>query len=207
MFEVSAAHFRDVNSGPWETAGRTDYRLNIDHEGKVIHVTGQGSNQRADWLDNLDFRRRPKEQWFKGIWVHAGFLRQYLVVRKVLLDVCYDYPDYSIQVDGFSLGASWTQIFIQDCIHRWPDRDIKGILYAPGNPWRRLPRKYRRALRRCIVYPYCFWDVVTWMRLIGFKRYGKNIRLGKIWRLWPKQHHPDQIIRALDERAQRGGNN
>jgi len=200
LFKVNSDHFRSVNSGPWVTEGRTDYRINVDHEAKVIHVSCQASSQSEDWRDNLDFRRHPKEQWFRGIWVHAGFLRQYRAVCDVLLNACYEHPGYAIRVDGYSLGASWAQIFLQDCIHRWPDRDIQAILYAPGNPWRRLPRKYRRALKRCTTFAYCFWDVVTWMRLIGFKRYGKNIRLGRIWRLWPKQHHPDQIIRGLDER-------
>ena len=197
IFKVNADHFRAVNSGAFDTTGRTDVRINIDE--KIIHVTGRASNQTSDWKDNLDMRRRPKEQWFKGIWVHAGFLRQYQAVRNDLLDVCYKYHDYAIRVDGFSLGASWTQLFIQDCLHRWPNRDIKAILYAPGNPWRKLPRKYRRKLRQCITFVYCFWDVVTWMRLLGFKRYGRNVRIGRIWRIWPKQHHPDQIIRALNE--------
>jgi hypothetical protein len=123
-------------------------------------------------------------------------------VRNTLLDACYDHLDYAIRVDGFSLGAAWTQIFVQDVLHRWPDRDIQAILYAPGNPWRRLPRKYRRALRQHITFVIPRWDVVTWMRLIFFYRYGRDVRIGKIWRLWPKQHHPNQIIRALDERFQ-----
>jgi hypothetical protein len=175
--------------------------MELNHEGKTIHITGQGSNQRADWKDNLNFRTRLKSsQWFRLISVHAGFLRQYLAVRNKLLDICYEYPDYAIRVDGFSLGGSWTQIFVQDVLHRWPDRDIQAIFYAPGNPWRRLPRKYRRALRRCVAFIIPWWDVVTWMRLLLFFRYGRNIRIGKPWRLWPKQHRPDQIIRALNEK-------
>ena len=201
MFEINSNHFRAANAEPWEQVGRTDYRLEIDNGKKIIHVTGRPSSQRADWKDNLDFRIRSKTQkWFRGIRVHAGFLRQYLAVRGKLLDVCYEHPGYAIRVDGFSLGGSWTQIFVQDVLHRWPDRDIQAIFYAPGNPWRRLPRKYRGLLRRRVTFVIPWWDAVTWMRLIGFKRYGKDIRIGRIWRLWPKQHHPDQIIRALDER-------
>jgi len=200
LFKVNSEHFRSIINGPWETVGRTDYRLTVNHEEKIIHVTGQATSQGADWRDNFDFRRRPKEQWFKGIWVHAGFLRQYRAVRDKLLDVCYEYPDYAIRVDGFSLGGSWTQIFVQDCLHRWSDRDIQAIFYAPGNPWRRLPRRYSRALRRCITFVISWWDPVTWMHILGFFRYGRNIRIGRFWRLLPKQHHPDQIIRGLDER-------
>jgi len=196
MFKIGSEHFNASNSGPWETVGRTDYRLNIDHEKKLIYLTGQATSQRSDWFDNLNFGRR----WFKGVRVHSGFLRQYLAVRDILMGALYEHRDYALRVDGFSLGASWTQIFIYDAIYHFPDRDIKAILYAPGNPWCILPRHYRKALRRCVTFVYCYWDVVTWMRLIGFKRYGKNVRIGRIWRLWPKQHHPNQITRALEER-------
>ena len=207
LFEVSSAHFIKTIQGHWKTEGRTDYRLVINHRKKIIHVTGQHSYQYADWLDNLDFRRRAlenkPEQWFSGrpdIMVHAGFLRQYKAVRSKLLDAAYKYPDYSIRVDGFSLGASWPQIFVQDILHRWPKRDIQAILYAPGNPWRRLPRNYRAALERCTTFVTNIYDVVTWMRLVGFKRFGKEVRYGRPWRILPKQHRPEQIIRGLDER-------
>jgi len=199
-FTASTEHFKETIAGQWETKELTQFRLTVYHKEKIIHITGQSSND-DDWPDNLDFRSRPV-QWFldkKEIVVHAGFLRQYNAVRNYLLDVAYEHSDYAIRVDGFSLGGSWTQLFVQDIIHRWPNRDMIAIFYGPGNPWRKLPQKYKNALNKCVIFVRSIWDPVTWMRIIRFYRYGKNINIGKWYRIWPIQHHPDQIIRGLKE--------
>ena len=203
IFGVNSEHFISVTKGPWDVVDRTHYRLDINHEEKVIHVTGRCSDY-DDWPDNFDFRVKawePAEQWFadKEILVHSGFLRQYKSVRNILLDVAYEYSEYAIRVDGFSLGASWPQIFLQDVLHRWPDRDVQAILYAPGNPWRKLPVYYQKALERCTVFVRSVWDPVTWMRLLRFYRFGSPFNIGKWWRALPVQHQPKQILRALKE--------
>ena len=202
---VDAEHFLSVTTGPWDVADRTHYRMVIDHNKKIIHVTGRCSDH-DDWPDNFDFRVKawePAEQWFadKEILVHSGFLRQYKAVRNNLLDTAYYYEDYQIMVDGFSLGASWTQIFLQDILHRWPKRKIEAILYAPGNPWKKLPEEYQIALKKCTAFVRSIWDPVTWMRLLRFYRYGKNVNIGKWWRVLPVQHQPKEIVKALNERG------
>ena len=200
-WKPSAEHFREISRGPWLQEGNTNYRVYVDHENKTIYITGQGTQCGNDWRDNFSIwtRRGPTASWFGQVRVHAGFLRQYKSVRNILLEICQQYPDYSIRVSGFSLGAAWLQIFMQDVLHHWPERDIKGIFYAPGNPWRCLPRKYRRLLRKRTVFVYNIWDPITCMALLGFFRYGRNIRLGRVWRIFPNQHHPVQIIRGLEE--------
>ena len=210
LFEISSAHFNTVNVGDdsyWVQKDRTDYRVEVDHDNKVILVIGRPSSQGVDWLDNFDFRVKSKpRQWFadnKKIRVHEGFLRQYESVRNDLLDLCYKHEDYQIWVTGYSLGGSWSQIFVQDCLHRWPDRFIRFISYACGNPWRRLPREYKKALRRVTTFVINFWDPVTWMRLILFFRYGKRVQIGRPWRFYPIQHHPTQMVKALDQRTKR----
>ena len=213
LFEISIDHFKQstVKSEEyWKQEDRTDYRVEVDHEAKVILVIGRPTSQGVDWLDNFDFRVRDKtRKWFpsrNSPRVHNGFLRQYESVRKILLDLCYKYEDYAIRCTGYSLGGSWTQIFVQDCLHRWTniegkeDRDIKAIFYACGNPWRWLPKVYRKALKACTQFVINYWDPVTWMGLLRFKRYGKNVMIGKPWRLYPLQHHYNQIERALYER-------
>ena len=201
IFNLTSEHFKKTIGGHFEKIDRTDYRVEVSHSDKAIHITGRCSDD-DDWPDNFDFRQRPVK-WFpdSDILVHAGFLRQYKSTRSKLLDICYEYPGYSIYVDGFSLGASWTQIFLQDVLHRWPDRDVLAILYAPGNPWRKLPKKYKDALKRCTYFVRSIWDPVTWMGLLRFYRYGKHITLGKWYRILPLQHTPDQIIRGLKERG------
>ena len=202
---INTEHFTKVVSGPWDVVDRTHYRLVINHDDKVIHVTGCGSDY-DDWPDNLDFRVNawePSERWFadKEILVHSGFLRQYKAVRNILLDVVYEFSDYAVRVSGYSLGASWTQIFLQDILHRWSDRDIKAVFYAPGNPWKKLPVYYQEALKCCTTFVRSVWDPVTWMRLLGFRRYGVHINIGKWWRFLPPQHETKQITRALNERV------
>jgi hypothetical protein len=220
MFSVANVnHFKEVVSGPWTSTAQTDYRVQVTHltanpfvgssyEPKgTIHVTGQGSQSKdkgKDWRDDFDFRiRQPAEQWFsdnKEIKIHAGFLRQYKNVRNILMDLVCQYPDYKIRVDGYSLGASWTQLFVQDVLYRYPYRDIQAVLYEPGNPWRKLPKLYKILLKKHVTFVRSIWDPVTWMRLLGFFRYGKTITIGKWWRIWPCQHLEDQVIRNLEEK-------
>ena len=203
FIHINSDHLRDIRSGPWETIDKTHYRLILNHDEKIICVRGRESIS-GDIHDNLKFRtRKPAEEWFPGaegrIKIHSGFLRRYESVRNMLLDTLNEYPDYTIRVSGFSLGGAWTQLFLLDIILLWPDRDVQAIFYAPANPWRRLPREYQKELGQNTVFVKCYWDPVTWMRLIGFYRYGHNITIGKWWRLLPPQHIPPQMIRALDE--------
>jgi len=203
-FNVSSDHFREIQKGPWEVIGNTNYRLFFDHEEKIINIIGQGAGT-EDSEDTSSFRaKEPDVDWFPGakgrIKIHSGFLRQYNDVRGVLLDAGHQYMDYAIRVSGFSLGGAWTQIFLLDAVSRWPDRDIQAIFYAPPNPWRRLPKKYQMELKQRTVFVSSMWDFITWMRLIWFYRYGHNITIGKWWRIFPSQHELPQMIRALDEK-------
>ena len=202
MFEISAEHFEEITKDSLLTAGKTQCRYTVDKKEKVIHITGQ-SSRNNDWGDNFDFRAREVAvQWFadkKDIKIHAGFLRQYKAVRDILMTVCEAYSDYAIRVDGYSLGASWTQIFTQDVLYHWPNRDVQAILYAPGNPWRKLPKVFKAKLKQHITYVRSIWDPVTWMRMFGFCRYGAEVRIGKWYRILPLQHKTDQIIKGLKE--------
>ncbi|MCL2373820.1 MAG: hypothetical protein FWC65_01080 [Treponema sp.] len=206
-WKPSVEHFQSIRRGPWTQEGNTDFRIYVDHENQNIYITGQESRCRDDWRDNFSFwtGRGPTASWFGEVRVHAGFLRQYQSARNTLLNVSWRYPDYAIRVTGYSLGAAWLQIFMQDVLHVWPERDITAIFYSPGNPWRRLPQRYRRSLRERTVFIYNRWDFITWMGLLGFFRYGENIRLGSVWRMRPNQHHPYQVIRGLEEKARSQG--
>jgi hypothetical protein len=181
MFEVSAQHFKKTVSGPWTSIGQTDYRLIVSKNEKTIRLTAQGSQSKdkgVDWRDDFDFRiRQAAETWFPGekIRVHAGFFRQYKNVRDTLMDLVYAYPEYTVLVDGYSLGASWPQIFVQDVLYHFPCRNIQAILYEPGNPWRKLPQKYKKLLKKHVTFVRSVWDPVTWMRLLFFWRYGKTV--------------------------------
>ena len=199
MFEISVEHFEEITKDPWLTDGRTQYRYEVDNVNKIIHITGQSSRSN-DWGDNFDFRAREVAvQQEKGVKIHAGFLRQYTSVHETLMEVCETFPDYAIRVDGYSLGASWTQVFVKVALDRWPDRDIQAILYAPGNPWRKLPKAIKEKLKQHITFVRSIWDPVTWMRAFGFFRYGAEVRIGKWYRAWPLQHKTEQIIRGLKE--------
>jgi len=203
-FTISSSHFREIRKEPWEVIGTTNYRVILEHDKKIINVIGRES-QKEDAKDNYDARtRKPDEEWFPGIEgtvkIHIGFLKRYIAVRGVLFETAYQYPDYAIRASGHSLGGTWTQLFLLDAILHWPERDIQALFYAPGNPWRRLPKKYREELEKRTVFVCNHWDPVTWMRLIGFYRYGHNIKIGKWWRCLPSQHRGLQMIRALDEK-------
>jgi hypothetical protein len=207
IFKESVEHLENAVKGPWYTINRTDFKIDIDHENKIVYVTGQTS-QPNDWWDNLKFCTRlfsKCEKWYslKSVWVHKGFLNQYKSVQKFLIDLCLQHFEYAIRLSGHSLGGTWTQLFMYDILDRWPSRDVQAIFYAPANPWRRLPKPFRQKLKERTTFVYCWWDPVTWMRILRYRRYGKNILIGKPWRLWPSQHKPKQIIRAMDEKGMR----
>lgn len=203
MSYINSDHLREIRRGPWEITDNTFHRLIFDHEEKIITVIGRESNDNDD-KNNLNFRiKEPAKEWFPGaegkIKIHAGFFNRYEAVRTMLLDTVQEYPDYSIHVSGFSLGGTWTQLFMLDVLLLWPNRDIQAIFYAAANPWRRLPKEYQKELEQRTVFVKSWWDPVTWMRLIGFYRYGHNITIGKWWRILPPQHEPPQMIRSLNE--------
>jgi len=203
-FNVSSNHYREIKKEPWEIIGNTDYRIFPEHDEEIIHIRGR-ERLDEDKKDIFDSRvRKPDKEWFPGaegiIKIHYGFLRQYTAIRSVLLDTINQYPDYAIRISGYSLGGTWTQLFLLDAILHWPDRDILAILYAPANPWRKLPKKYQEELEQRTVFVCNHWDPVTWMRVIGFYRYGYNIKIGKWWRCLPAQHKGAQMTKALDEK-------
>ena len=209
--EPSVENFREVLKGPWEKVDRTDFKVEICHKKKAIYITGQSSNY-EDWPDNFDFRKRrlyelmdqKPEQWFPDrddIWVHSGFLAQYKPVRRQLIDILKQYPEYAVYIGGWSLGGSWTQLLLEEVWHRWRNKRVIVFFgYATGNAFRNLPKEYREGIAKCSTFVYCWWDPVTWMRVLRFYRYGKNIRIGKWWRIWPFQHCTYQIERALKEK-------
>jgi len=202
-FNVSSEHFVETRSGPWETVNNTQFRIIIEHEEKIICVRGRVT-MTINKKDNYKFRAtKPAEDYFPGaegrIKVHSGFLLRYEGVRHILLDIAHQYPDYAIRISGVSLGATWTQLFLLDVILHWPDRDVLAILYAPANPWRRLPKKYQKELEQRTVFVCSHWDPITWMRPLFYFRYGHDITIGRWWRFWPPQHHPTQMLRSLEE--------
>jgi len=202
-FYISSDHVREIVEGPWEVINKTQFRVIMDHNEKIIFIIGRDSIL-VDYKDNFNFFvTKPDDDWFPGIderiKIHSGFYKRYKSVRNALLETAYKYPDYSIYVSGYSLGGTWTQLFLLDAILLWPDRDIRAIFYAAANPWRKLPEKYRKELEQRTIFIKTYWDPVTWMSVIGFYRYGHNITVGKWWRIFPPQHGPPQMIRALDE--------
>ena len=231
IFNISSDCFRIANDGMgegfWSKKGRTDYHFHADHDKKKLYIIGRPTSENKDWLDNLDFRTTktikamfsqseedPNKpiQWFddrKDIKVHTGFLRQYQAVAEEFLALAEKYSDYDIEIWGFSLGASWTQILLEVAVYliyirgKWAGRKVQGIFYACGNPWRKLPKELRKLVKQCSTFVINFWDPVTWMRLIGFNRYGKRVQIGRPWRFFPIQHHPTQMIKALDERTRK----
>ena len=203
-FNVSSDHFREIREGPWEIIDNTYYCLFLDHDEKKIYVRGRESGE-GDTKDNFDFRiEELADEWFPGkegsIKVHVGFLKRYKAVRSVLFDAVDQYADYAVRLSGFSLGGTWTQLFLLDVLLHWPERDILAIFYAPANPWRKLPKEYQEKLKLHTIFVSSVWDPVTWMEAVGFHRYGYDITIGKWWRILPPQHKARQMIRALDEK-------
>jgi hypothetical protein len=223
-FAPSKANYEEITSGPWTTQGATQYRMETDIDEKIIYVIFQGSQSAkqntagkhswvyklikkwfgTDWADDFDFwSKSPSRQWFpdvKDLKVHEGFLNQYSAVRSAILDECYKYPDYMIMVEGYSLGAALAQIFTYDASFHFQKRKVWCLTYEPPNPWKKLPSAWQKIIKPRTVFLCARWDIVTWMRLLDFHRYGENITVGHWWRIWPFQHLHDAVCKNLLEK-------
>ncbi|KAJ2632907.1 hypothetical protein H4R22_000904 [Coemansia sp. RSA 1290] len=106
--------------------------------GKFIVVAFQGTNDDAQWLDNLDVIQESWPMEVPGSRVHSGFLRGYLDVQRVVVDklreLALQYPDYSIAIVGHSLGGARAALCLLDISIKLPQLLPRLYLYTQGQP-------------------------------------------------------------------------
>ena len=158
---------------------------------------------------------------------HRGIARQYKAIRSIIHSFLYSGKIKRILIVGFSLGGALTIKATYDIGFRI-DRDelkdvtVLGIAFNPPRVfnWSRIIKK---AVKDRLITVVGWWDLVChvpfvimptffsfrWKplkfrfckpRLTFWRHYGQKIKIGKPWRLWPIQHDPLQVERALEEK-------
>jgi hypothetical protein len=191
---------------------------------------GIGVKARADdWAANLDFFPALFDI-FPGskIKAHDGIARQYLDARQTIMDHLYSGTIKRIFVAGYSQGGAVTTAAVQD-IGFHIDRDgldvsVFGISYnGPRFFGTKKSRLIKQAVKNRLLTIKGHWDPVghvplkamptffsfRWKpfriilclpHLTLWRDYGKVTWIGKLWRIWPLQHLPEQVYANLLEK-------
>jgi len=198
----------------------------IQRDGATLYVAFQETGGISEWNDNLNYFPEAADVYTK-VKGHGGILGQYKSIRETLLSRLYSGPIRQIYIAGYSLGGALTIAAVQDLGYHI-DRDklnaeVYGIAYGPPRVF--CPSKIvKQALKDRLLVVKAHWDpvvrlpchlmVLSWtlrVKPFGIKfaapnkwvsiwaNYGKTIWIGKIWRVLPFQHLPDQVERALKE--------
>jgi hypothetical protein len=193
-------------------------------------TSGPGDQKLADdWAANLDFFPQAFDI-FPGskIKAHGGLAKQYLGIRNEILGLLYSEKFKNIYVGGFSQGGGITTGCVQD-IGYHIDRDnlpveVFGISYeAPRFFGIKKSGMIKKSLKNRLIAIKGHWDPVVHVpfkimftfftfrwhplksrlclpRLTFWKDYGRIKWIGKLWRLLPLQHEPEQVCKNLLEK-------
>jgi len=230
----SLNHFRHLRTLPMDhLSSSLDYC--IRGEGNTLYVAFQEtSSYDNDISDDLNYFPEAIDV-YTGVKGHGGVFKQYKSIREKLLNHLYSGNYKQIYVSGYSLGGALTVATIQDM--GWHiDRDklnvkIFGIAYNPPRTFC-LSRIVKQATKDRLLIVCTRWDpivhvpcnvmIMSWtlqlkpLRIVFgkptqwisfWKHYGKVVRIGKWWRVWPIQHFPGPIEKALKEYEMKMGGN
>jgi len=221
----SVEHFRHIRSLPMtHLPSGLDY--NIKRDGNTLYIAFQETGGIKEWNDNLNYFPEVFDVYTK-VKAHRGIAKQYLSIRELILTYLYSGSIKQVYVAGYSLGGALTITAVQD-IGYHIDRDklnvhVAGIAYSPPRMF--CPNTIvKKAVKNRLLLVKTHWDpvvhspckimILNWtlqlkpLRCIFVKPtqwisfwadYGKAKWIGRVWRVLPLQHWPDQIERALKE--------
>ncbi|KAH6568206.1 hypothetical protein BASA62_005610 [Batrachochytrium salamandrivorans] len=120
----------------------------VKHGIKAINVVFRGSSNPGDWSTSLKVRKSDAfKEYFqdnfqmipKGVKIHSGFLSAYMRVHdqvRIHVDILrVEYPDYSINYIGHSLGGALAAIaLVNQAVKYGPSEFSRLHLYSYGAP-------------------------------------------------------------------------
>jgi hypothetical protein len=201
--EAGAQSFKETtaNSYGWNHDKKSGCDYRIIPDGDTIFIDFRGSSEKKDWIK--DFLFFPKKL-FTSVYIHGGFLDQYLFSRNDILNTIYQpkWKEYIIR--GYSLGGALAQIAVYDIAYHIK-RDnlpitVKGIVYESPRPF--IPNKAVKSIllpsntRPLITAVKTFNDIFIHLPPF-FSAYNKSVWIGKWYKFSPYPHLGKAVIQNL----------
>lgn len=176
--------FNHLRSVDYHTTGKNlDWRIEVDNVENKIRVMFQESNQNSDWFFNFCFPFSltiigGMPYIFSSGWWICWCSSKELILHTIMK--CWvKYPDYEIEICGYSFGGAIAQICGVEVYERL---GIKPSLITFGSPkpffllWSKFMA--RRCFKSITQYAHRS-DIVTWCVPLPSYFTVKNTRLGK----------------------------
>lgn len=160
-----------------------------------LFITLRGSDSILDWIRNFIFFKKiiPYEGTKPEIRVHAGFLKNYKIIRNFIHEIVRKYNFNKIIIYGHSMGATTGALMALDIQYNFPDKEIGcfciGMPKLGNDAFKKSFEKRLPDFTRCDygedlipqIPPKCF----------GFSELEKFIHLGPARKRWigKKSHH------------------
>ncbi len=168
--------FEDAIRGPWETAG-LDVQFRIKDEGDMAEVYFQGSVSELDWRLNFDFIVKPYNDMPVPWLAHGGFVIGYKSVRDAIMSRI-NTKKY-VFISGYSLGAAYAQLLLEDIRFNHPEIDSGAIVYGAPRVFY-LPPKVVRDRLEPLIRVNNYGDIVTHVppAWAGYRHVGEVYKIG-----------------------------
>jgi len=190
----------DINrmKGLWQNAIYFDIQNIEGLYGELdssLFITLRGSDSILDWIRNFIFFKKviPYEGTNPEIRVHAGFLKNYKIVRDFIHETVKKYDTNKIIIYGHSMGAAASTLMALDIQYNFPNKEIGcfcvGMPKIGNDAFKKSFEKRLPDFIRCDygedlipqIPPKCF----------GFSELEKFVHLGPARKRWigRKSHH------------------
>lgn len=176
--------FNHIRKVPYIRVGKDlDFFIEVVKEEKLIRVCFEESRSKLDWLFNFLFMIFPTiigwcPYYFSIGWWTSWKSGKELVLHSIL-DKIQLYPDYKVQICGFSFGGAISQICGIE-LYQLIGKKSELITFGSPKPLFGLWTKFMA--RRCFISytQYAHWsDIITWCPPLPLYHTLKNTRLGK----------------------------
>ena len=202
MFNI----YNKAISGPWITEPSTDTQYKVVEDKTSITISFQGSVSRLDWVSNFNCLLKPYKSMSNLFFVHAGFIKKYKSIRKVVRTKALKAKSQNKQffLTGYSQGAIIAMVAHED-IRSQLGLAVRTIVFGCPRGFSRYGQKILKLRFENVTRVENGNDAVTKIpfRWLLYKHYGKVVHIGgerKWWKFSFKDHltYRRNLDEALD---------
>lgn len=178
-----------------------DYKVELKEDLKEINVYLKGSDSDIDW--KLNFTFIPVKVKFGDIkfYAHSGHYMAYLSGRNRILKEIEEfrnlYPDFSLNIYGWSLGSGILKIMFID-LYSLGYKITKYITFGDVKTLYTNPKRIKIVLPEEIKEYICENDFITWLVPGAFRfkkfRVGPKFNIKEIFNTDWYHHNYDKLI-------------